>query len=289
MGKTYRKAWSTDVEVPMLLLDEAYGGLKPVRQGGGFQTKSLRLENPDGQQWVARSVDKHVFKVVPHALRKTFVSGYVQDGISAAHPYGAMVVPPFAEAVGIYHANPQYVWIPAQKALGDYNNDFAEDLYLFEERPGGNMKNHPDYGGAEKSVNTLELVSKIYKNHNHTVDQEYIVKARLLDLLLGDWDRHDDQWRWGIYEDKENSKGKIYRPIPRDRDQVFFKNDGFVQYIASRPYITPSIRKFEDEIDFIGGLAFNARHFDRHFLSEMNEASFTVSYTHLTLPTTPYV
>ena len=277
MGKTYRKAWSTEVEVPVLLLDETYGGLKPIRQGGGFQTKSLRLENPDGQQWVARSVDKHVFKVVPHALRKTFISGFVQDGISASHPYGAMVVPPFAEAVGVYHANPKYVWIPAQKALGDYNTDFADDLYLFEERPGGKMENHPTYGGAKASVNTLELVSKLYNNHKHTVDQEYIVKARLLDLLLGDWDRHDDQWRWGIYEDENNANNKIYRPIPRDRDQVFFKNDGFVQYIASRPYITPSIRKFEDEIDFISGLAFNARHFDRHFLSEMNEETFIES------------
>ena len=135
-----------------------------------------------------------------------------------------MVVPPFAEAVGVYHANPKYVWIPAQKALGDFNNDFAEDLYLFEERPGGNMENHPNYGGAKESINTPELVNKLYKNHHHTIDQEYIVKARLLDLLLGDWDRHDDQWRWGIYEDEQNSDRKIYRPIPRDRDQVFFKN-----------------------------------------------------------------
>ena len=105
-------------------------------------------------------------------------------------------------------------------------------------------------------------------------DREYIVKARLLDLLLGDWDRHDDQWRWGIYEDEQNSDRKIYRPIPRDRDQVFFKNDGFLQYIASRPFVNPALRKFDDEIDFISGLAFNARHFDRHFLSEMNEEVF---------------
>ncbi len=274
MGKTYRKTWEADVEVPLLLLDDVHGGLKPIKQGGGFQTKSLRLENSEGQQWVARSVDKHVFKVVPHALRQTFISGFVQDGISASHPYGAMVVPPFAEAVGVYHANPKYVWIPAQEALGEYNNDFAEDLYLFEERPGGNMKNHPNYGGAKESINTPELINKLYKNHHHTIDQEYIVKARLLDLLLGDWDRHDDQWRWGIYEDEQNNDIKIYRPIPRDRDQVFFKNDGFLQYIASRPFVNPALRKFDDEIDFISGLAFNARHFDRHFLSEMNEEVF---------------
>lgn len=273
IGDTYRKAWGTEVEFPLLILDETHGGLTPVRQGGGFQTKSLRLENEKGQQWVIRSVDKEVYKVVPGPLRSTFISDYVQDGVSAAHPYGAMVVPPFANAVGIYHANPKYVWLPAQKALGDYNLDFAEKLYLFEERPGGNMEDHPSYGAAEKSINTLELVTKLYKNHKHKVDQKYVLKARLLDLLLGDWDRHDDQWRWGIFEE-EGSTQKLYRAIPRDRDQVFFKNNGFIQYLASRPYITPSIRKFEKEIDFISGLAFNARHFDRHFLSELNEEEF---------------
>ena len=61
-------------------------------------------------------------------LSKLLISGFVQDGISASHPYGVMVVPPFAEAVGVYHTNSKYVWIPAQKALGDFNNDFAEDF-----------------------------------------------------------------------------------------------------------------------------------------------------------------
>jgi hypothetical protein len=280
IGETYRKAWGADIEVPVFLLDENHGGLKPVKQGGGFQTKSLRLENKEGQQWVLRSVDKQVFKVVPLAFRGTLITDYVQDGISAAHPYGAMVIPPFADAVGIYHANPSYVWLPAQKALGDYNNDFANNLYLYEERPGGNMEAHPNYGGAKKSVSTLDLVSKLYSNHKHKVDQKYVLKARLLDLLLGDWDRHDDQWRWGIFEDEESNK-KLYRAIPRDRDQVFFKNDGFFQYIASRPFITPSIRKFEKEIDFISGLSFNARHFDRHFLAELNEEDFILAAQHI--------
>jgi hypothetical protein len=35
-------------------------------------------------------------------------------------------------------------------------------------------------------------------------------------MLIGDWDRHYDQWRWAEYK-----KGQvIYRPIPRDRDQA---------------------------------------------------------------------
>ena len=274
MGETYRSEWGTEVDAPILLLDEYAGGLTPVQQGGGFQTRSLRLENPDGMQWVVRTIDKDVTKVVPPALRNTFVKNLVQDGISAAHPYAAMAIPTLAEAAQIYHANPKFVWLPKQKSLGDYNPDFAERLYLFEERPGGNMNGHADYGGASKSVNTLELVEKLSKNHKHVVDQKYVLRARLFDLLIGDWDRHDDQWRWGVYQDDAQPGVDVYRAIPRDRDQAFFKNDGFLNYIASRPFFNPQLRKFDEEIDRISGLAFNARHFDRQFLSQLGEEDF---------------
>ncbi len=274
MGETYRAEWGTIIDAPVLLLDEVKGGLTPVQQGGGFQTKSLRLENSDGNQWVIRSIDKDIAKVVPPALRGTFAEGVMQDGLSAAHPYGAVAIPQLAEAAQIYHANPKVVWLPKQKALGDYNLGLGERLYLFEERPGGNMAGHPNYGGATKSVNTPELIEKLKKNHKHEVDQKYVLKARLFDLLIGDWDRHDDQWRWGVYSDEASPGKKVYRAIPRDRDQVFFKNDGFLNYIASRPYVTPSLRKFDDEVDNVSGLSFNARHFDRHFISQMNEQDF---------------
>ena len=275
LGKTYRDEWGTEVEVPVLLLEETHGGLLPVQQGGGFQTKSIRLENAEGRQWVLRTVDKDVTKVVPPALRKTFVKNVVQDGISAAHPYAAIAVPKLAEAAQIYHANPKIVWVPKQKPLGDFNTVYGDRLYLFEERPGGNMDGHPTYGGAKESINTNELVEKLLKNHKHEVDQEYVLRARLFDLMIGDWDRHDDQWRWGVFDGDDGKK--LYRAIPRDRDQAFFKNDGFLNYIASRPYFGPQLRKFNDEIENISGLAYNARHFDRHFLSQLNEEDFVAA------------
>jgi hypothetical protein len=274
MGNTYRAEWSTKINAPVFLLDKVYGGLQVVQQGGGFQTKSLRLENKEGQQWVLRSVDKASDKLVPPPLRGTFIQDIVQDGFSTAHPYGAFVIPQLAEAANIYHANPTYVWLPRQKALGDYNLDFGDRLYLFEERPGGNMLGHPTYGGAKKSINTPELIQKLSKNHKHIVDQKHVLRARLFDLLIGDWDRHGDQWRWGIYEDEQYPEAKVYRAIPRDRDQVFFKNDGVLNYISSLPYFNPALRKFDYDLKDVSGLAFNARHFDRHFISQMTEADF---------------
>lgn len=270
-GNFYRKAWGSKVPVPAVYLDSMYGGLTPVKQGGGFQTRSLRLENEEGQQWVMRSIHKDVEKIIPPALRGSFAQNMVQDGIAASHPYGAFVIPDLAEKAGVYHANPIAVYLPHQKSLGDYNTEFGNKLYLFEERPGGNTSKNPDYAFAEETVNTLELLENLEKSNKHRVDQKAVLRARLFDIWIGDWDRHDDQWRWGVYEEKDF---KIYRPIPRDRDQVFFKNDGFLDYLASRPYFNPGLRKFGHKIDFLPGLIFNARHFDRSFLNQLDLKDF---------------
>jgi hypothetical protein len=273
-NKQYSEEWSTEVEVPVLLLDEVDGGLKPVQQGGGFSTLSLRLVNPEGRQYVLRTVDKDVTKVVPPPLRNTFAKELIQSGIASAHPYSALVVPKLADAAKIYHANPKYVWLPHQKALGEYNNDFAEKMFLFEERPGGNTDGHPTYGGTKETVNSLELVEKLFKNHKHQLDQQYVLRARLFDILLGDWDRHDDQWRWGTYSDPAQPGITIYRAIPRDRDQVFFRNNGILNFVPSRNWFNPQLRIFDDKVDNLKGLVNNARFFDRHFLNQMSEEDY---------------
>ena len=63
----------------------------------------------------------------------------------------------------------------------------------------------------------------------HFVDQKWTLRSRMFDLLIHDWDRHDDQWRWARFDlagESEKDKHRIYRPIPRDRDQAFSKYDG---------------------------------------------------------------
>lgn len=270
-GKFYREAWSSEVKVPVLFLDSIFGGLKPVQQGGGFQTKSLRLENPLGQQWVLRSINKDVEKVVPPALRGSFAQKMIQDGIASSHPYGAFAIPALAEAAGIYHTHPRPVFLPFQEALGFYNQGFGEKLYLFEQRPGGNASFFEHFGYPPETMNTLDVIENKQKSHKHIIDQEAVLRARLFDIWIGDWDRHDDQWRWAVFEEGDYS---IYKPIPRDRDQVFFKNDGFLDYLASRPYFNPGLRKFDHEIDFLPGLIFNARHFDRSFLNALTRDDF---------------
>ena len=64
-GKNYRKEWGTPVHLKVFRIDKENGGFTIKSLGGGKQTKSLRLEDKNGQEWVLRTVDKDPAGSVP--------------------------------------------------------------------------------------------------------------------------------------------------------------------------------------------------------------------------------
>jgi len=264
LGNNYREVWKTPIQVPVFDIGKEKGGLKILKRGGGQQTRSLRLEADDGHQYVLRSVEKYTEKAIPPSLQKTFAAQIVQDGISESYPYAALAVPRMAEAAGIYHTNPKIVYVPDDPRFGIYQDGFKNELYLFEERAAGNWSGFELFGGAEKILSTDKMLKKRYKNSNLIVDEASVLRARLFDILLNDWDRHDDQWRWAMFE----KDGKtIARPIPRDRDQVFFFSEGKLPKLMRRKWLIPKFQVFDSIIENVVGLGFNSRYFDRSFLS----------------------
>jgi hypothetical protein len=269
LGKNYRDEWHQQIKVPVFDLGQEHGGLKIVQKGGGMQTLSLRLADSAGREYTLRSVEKYPESAVPQMLRKTFAQDLVQDQISAAHPYGALVIPHLAEAAGLYHANPKLVYIPDDPNLGIYRKTFANMLALYEERPDGDWSDKASFGNSEDIINTGKVMSSLQKDNINQVDEHVVVRSRLVDMVIGDWDRHDDQWRWATIDKKK--KKEIYRPIPRDRDQALFVNEGSIPKIWSRKWALPKFEGFNEEIRWPSGLSFNARYFDRSFMTELSK------------------
>lgn len=268
LGANYRSAWSQEIEVPVFDLGSERGGLKILQKGGGMQTLSLRLEDSTGHEFVLRSIEKFPEKAVPEAFRKTFIQDLVQDQISAAHPYAATVIPSLAEAAGIYHTNPKLVYIPDDPRLGMYREEFANTLALYEERPAGDWSEMSFFGNSSNIINTSKVLEKLAKDSDNKVDQAFVLRSRIFDMWIADWDRHDDQWRWATLEGK---KGDVFRPVPRDRDQAFFVNEGIIPKVWSRRWALPKFEGFDDAISWPSGLSYNARYFDRSFLTELSE------------------
>ena len=112
--------WTTPLKVRVLELDKFAGGLKPIKKGGGLQTKSLRLKGADGQIWKFRSVNKDPSKLLPQELQETIADDIVQDQISTSNPMAPIVVSPLLEAVDLVEASPQLVYLPDTEMLGEF-------------------------------------------------------------------------------------------------------------------------------------------------------------------------
>lgn len=256
-GSNYRKEWSEPVEMKVFNITKEKGGFTIEGMGGGNQTKSLKLVDKAGNMWSLRTVDKDPEKVIPESFRNTVASNVVRDMISASNPYAPLVITPIASSVGIITSNTQFFFVPDDPNLGYYKNYFSNKVCLLEPRD-------PNYADDNKS--TFKMMDKMREDNDHTVDQSKVLTARLLDMLIGDWDRHFDQWRWGT---KDTGQGKTYYPMPKDRDQAFFRSNGLLtKFIHGQ---MPFLEGFTSGINKMSKFNMVAKDFDRIFLNQITQ------------------
>ena len=270
LGEHYRDLYTYKYKFPVLDLSTYSGGLKPVKRGGGNQTNSLRLKDAQGRQYVLRAMTKDATRFIPYPFNKIAAAEFiVEDNFLSTHPFAAIVVSQLAEAVDVYHTNPKLYFVPSQPALGSYNDQFGSEIYLLEERPAGNWSTLASFGNSKKIIGTPDLAEKIIEDHKHYIDQEWVIKSRLFDIVIGDWDRHDDQWRWASF--KDNAGKTFYRPIPRDRDQPFSKYDGLFTAMArlTLPFLK-QLQPYKADVGNSKWANYNARQFDKTFLNTLS-------------------
>jgi len=110
LGKHYRDVWATPVEVPLLDMKNTFGGLTPYQKGGGKQTASLKVRNPDAKEYSLRTINKDPAKALPEYLQQTAARSLLQDQISAQHPYGALAIRLTCASTSTSLATPSLSW-----------------------------------------------------------------------------------------------------------------------------------------------------------------------------------
>ncbi len=259
-GSNYRKEWSAPIGLKVFNINKEKGGFKIDGLGGGNQTKSLKLIDKKGEEWALRTIDKDPEKAIPENFRNTFASAVVQDMISASHPYAPLPAAALAKDAGIIATAPEFFFVPDDPSLGYYRPLFADKVCMLE-------KKEPN--GKKDNKSTYKVMDKMREDNEHTVDQNKVLNARLLDMLLGDWDRHFDQWRWAT---DDTGKGKIYYPMPKDRDQAFFYSDGLlVKFLERR---MPFLRGLSQRMKKLSDLNMVAKDFDRMFLNSISKETW---------------
>ena len=272
-GRHYRAWWKAPVTVPVLRLATAVpGGLVPVQAGGSYQSHTLRLRAPGGREYALRSVDKDMSAALQPGWKKNLLRGLLKDQTSATQPYGAYPAAFLAEAAGVLHANPRLVYVGADAGLGKFRAAYANALYLLEERPDGDQRGVASFGHSPNAVNSVHMLAALRRHPGNHVPARAYLRARLLDMLVGDWSRREDQWRWASFP---QPGGVAYRPVPRDRDQAFFLfDDGLITRLVS--WFAPKYQTFRGSIrlENVDGLTTTARALDRTLLTGLSAADF---------------
>ncbi|MBP4138510.1 metallophosphoesterase [Flavobacterium geliluteum] len=277
-GNHYRKYYSLPISAKTATIDTLMGGLKPIREGGGHQSISLRMSDPKGREYVMRGMKKSAtaflqsvaFKdqYVVNDFEKTYAENFLLDFYTTSHPYAPFVIGSMADQLGLPHTNPVLYYIPKQDGLKEFNSNFGDALYMVEERPADNHLDAKNFGHPSDIISTDDMMKNLHKDEKYEVDEKEYIKARLFDMLIGDWDRHSDQWRWA-----EHKKGDkiIYRPIPRDRDQAFTKYDGTLLSILMNIPALRHMRTFKNKIDNVKWLNREPYPLDLAFLKTAEE------------------
>ena len=260
MGKNYRKTWSTPVKLPVFRL--SHTNLTIQELGGGEQTKSLQLVDAEGKEWALRTIDKDVTLAVPPRLRNTVAQKIVQDMISAAHPFSHVIVGHLSKAAGIKASMPVIYFVADDPALKEYRNIFANTVCMLE------TKEPLPVGDIDE---TEEVIARTTEKNSHLVMQEKVLKSRLMDMLVGDWDRHEGQWTWS---EKDSAGTRWFHVIPKDRDNALFYSNGLLPKITQL-FFMPHLSGFKKKSSGLKKLNAKALEFDRQFLNSLDREEWT--------------
>jgi hypothetical protein len=262
LGDDWRDVWTTPAPIPILDLAGTAGGLSPVRVVGNFQSQGLALAGGDGRSYTFRSTDKDASRHLGAPLRWVpLLARAYRDQTAAAHPAAPVVAAPIARAAGVLQPEPRLVVLPDDPRLGEFQARFAGRLGTFEEYPTPSADGGAGSFGAREIVSTEELIERLERDPAERVDGAAYLRARLVDLVLGDVDRHPGNWRWARL-----ARGGRWLPVAEDRDLAFARFEGLLVG-AARP-VYPILASYDAEFE-IARLAHQARATDPRLLAPL--------------------
>lgn len=273
-GKDYRDLWTAPIRVEVLDLGTFAGGLQIVRTVGGNESRGLALHGADGRDYTFRPVKKDLSGVVPVEFRDSVLVDIVQDQIAATLPLSEEVKGPLARAVGVL-ATPmaRTVVLPDNDSLGTYRKEFAGQLGVLIEFPQPKSATNPGFHDATEILSASSFWEQRRGGAaNVHPDTRAFLRARLLDLFVGDWDRHKGQWRWARLPGQP-----LLQPVAEDPDMALSDYEGAALTAARflrAPFVT-----FEGKYSPFYASEKNGWDVDRFLLTDIEHQEWTAIAT----------
>ena len=269
LGRHYRDLWATQIHVQVLDMRHFGGGLTPIKAHAGSQTRSLRFTGGDGRTYQFRAVEKNPLSGLAPELQQSIAAWALEDGASSSHPVSSLVASALLSSAGVLHVEQTLVVLPDDPALGEYRTEFAGRFGMIEERPDETDQASSAFAGARQVISPTRLFERLDRGPDDRVDARAFLVARLMDILMGDRDRHRDQFRWARLGGAGDS---LWQPVSRDHDEAFTKIDGPILEVAALYY--PPLVHFTDDYPPHYRLNWHAREIDRRFLVELDRRAW---------------
>ncbi len=267
-GDLNRHLWTVPMRLPVLDLQRHADGLAPEELIGGQQTVGIRFLGRDSIEYDFRPVVKDASPALPAWLRGSVARQVVNDQMAAQFPFAAIVVARLLQAADVASPIPRAVVMPNDERLGPYRALFAGRVGLLEEhaRSGGGRR--LALGVYRDVLSTEQVREWLRQNPGDSIRADLYVRARLIDFLVGDWDRHGGQWRWG----RAPEDSTHWYPIPEDRDWALSRVDGLTEWIAR--ILRPSYVGFSADGPPVERLARSALTLDQDILGTVPRDAF---------------
>lgn len=247
-GQKYKNVYATPIKAKVGNLDSIFGGLKVIRENSSPSYKALLLRDKSGNEYSMRALTKSALQYLkkrdvpldPQNIEDatdvniddelTRPEQFSSTFYTASHPYAVMAVPVMADAIDIFNTKPRLFYIPKQKKLGDYNESFGDELYYISIEPNENSEGQRTFEYPDDIESTDDILIKLRQRGDISLDEESYIKSRLFDMLIGDWDRESDHWRWAEYYNRDSLN--VFVPIPKNRDDAFSNFEGTILDVA---------------------------------------------------------
>lgn len=255
-GTQYKRVYTTPVSIQQVQLDTLFGGVEITTEDYTF---SYELIDKNGKRYSLSALDRKSTQLLPieeyqerykFETEDTFLSDVVNDIHKTRHPYVSRVLPTLSKAVQLYSSEPIILYIPQQKVLESNNKQLGNKSYEIAPIVDSAPIDLSCFGQPDRMLTTALMLDDLYHNPTHQLSESDYIRARLFDIIIGNWDS-------GIYSWAGFKQGNkwVYKPIAQSREQAFSSYDGWVMWVLNKTipelqlmqrytYNIPSLKKF---------------------------------------------
>jgi hypothetical protein len=181
----------------------------------------------------------------------------VPDQVSASHPAAPLIAERFRIAAGVPTGELRLVVLADSGRLGEFAAAFAGV-------PGFLESQAPGLAGSGAAISTDSLLRRLARSPAESADARAYLRARLLDLFMGDWSRDPAGWRW------LGTAGStpVWLPAPVGSTQAFVSYEGLV--LTAARFIEGRLVRFGGSYPDPFNLVWNSRILDRRILAGLS-------------------